>query len=97
MSCPHDWFRDGHVTQFGPMRVSLQSCAETIKKEILSFQWIECKPGVASGIFATTSGEPVRQCSHTEESRTKRFLALSFVYLDPNNLKATNPALFSFT
>ena len=68
------------MTQLGPMRGSLRFCAEVFKK-ILSFQWIECKPGVVFGIFATTSAEPI------EESRT-------FVYLDPNNLKATTLGFF---
>ena len=76
-----------YVTQLGPMRGSLRFYAEVFTK-ILSFQWIECKPGVVFGIFATTSAEPI------EESRTKRFLTLSFVYLDPNNLKATTLGFF---
>lgn len=47
---------------------------ELYKKERLFLQWIECQSGVAFGIFATTSGEPVRQGRCAEESRTKRFL-----------------------
>lgn len=74
VSC--DWFRDGHTTQFKPMKAKLEIFAETVGKEILFFleflNRVCANLQLLGAICAATWGEPARVKPNTEERRAKR-------------------------
>lgn len=54
-SVSRDWLRDGHMTQFKPMRAELGTFAETFGKETLEFlNWEHVNLQLVGAICATT-------------------------------------------